>query len=86
MRALVGRGLGYAVLLQRQRHNLTLDGHEVRCLELDPPVDPIRVFLAITPAALRTRRGKAFLDFARETYRNPPEWMGLVPAPEPTAR
>jgi hypothetical protein len=23
-RALVGRGLGYAVLLQRQRHNLTL--------------------------------------------------------------
>lgn len=86
MRALVGRGLGYAVLLQRQRHDLTLDGREVHSLELEPPVDPIRVYLTLSPSGRRTKRSLAFVDVAHEIYRNPPAWMGLVPAPQGVLR
>jgi DNA-binding transcriptional LysR family regulator len=80
-RALVGRGLGYAVLMQRQRHDLSLDGFQTRTLEIDPPVRPVEVYLTASEAALRTKRIQAFIDFARQTQRDLSAWTGADPAP-----
>jgi DNA-binding transcriptional LysR family regulator len=81
-RALVGRGLGYAVLMQRQSHDLSIDGSEIRTLEIDPPVMPAEVYLIAAQAAARAKRVRAFIDFARQTHRKLPAWTGAVPAPD----
>jgi DNA-binding transcriptional LysR family regulator len=81
-RALVGRGLGYAVLMQRRRHDVSLDGFEICTLEIDPPVEPEPVYLIAAHAAAGTKRVQAFTEFARETHRELPAWSGAIPAPE----
>lgn len=75
-RALVGRGLGVSVLMQRQRHDLTVDGFQIRMLEIDPPVRPLSLCLVTTPAAWRTERVRAFIDHAREIHREPGDQLG----------
>ncbi|RSZ61908.1 LysR family transcriptional regulator [Corynebacterium hylobatis] len=44
-RGLVGRGLGYTILLQPYGHNYTVDGSEVVPLPLEPRPSPIDVFV-----------------------------------------
>lgn len=80
-RALVGRGLGYAVLMQRQYHDLTLDGLHVCTLEIDPPVKPVEVYLIAAKTAVRTKRVRTFIHFARATHQELPRWTGAIPAP-----
>ncbi|MEV7010072.1 LysR family transcriptional regulator [Streptosporangium sp. NPDC051022] len=82
VRALVGSGLGYAVMLQRQRHNHSLDGAPLHALEIDPPVHPVEVFLVHRRGRATPRRVRAFIDFARERLATPPEWTGAVAVTE----
>lgn len=77
-RSLVGRGLGYAVLMQRQQHNSSIDGYRIRSLEIRPVIDPVDVYLITTHAALQTRRVRVFTEFARSTQSTFPAWSGVT--------
>lgn len=73
-RALVGRGLGYAVLLQRHHHPYTVEAREVRTLELSPAPTPLDVYLTVSNSALTARRVREFVRMAREMFRLMPVW------------
>lgn len=62
-RSLVGRGLGYSVLIQRPASNLSYDGHEVVSLELADPLSPTVVGLARPRGAPRTAKYLALREF-----------------------
>lgn len=65
-RALVGRGMGYAVLVQRPAGDRTYDGHRVVIKEIAEPVADARVLLAWPKAARLNRRALAFLEFCTD--------------------
>lgn len=62
-RCLVGRGLGYSVLIQRPESRLTYDGHEVAVVELDDPIPDTVVGLARPKGAPRTVKYQTLRDF-----------------------
>lgn len=62
-RALVGHGLGYALLVQRPSNDRTYAGHQVVVKEIVEPVGEARVVVAWAPGIRLTRRAEAFLDF-----------------------
>lgn len=62
-RCLVGRGVGYSLLIQRPASTLTYDGHDVVSLELADPVSPTIVGLARPRGAPRTAKYSALRDF-----------------------
>lgn len=62
-RSLVGRGLGYSVLIQRPASNLSYDGHEVVSLELTDPLPSTVVGLARPRGAPRTAKYLALREF-----------------------
>lgn len=63
-RSLVGRGLGYALLVQRPRRDETYEGFPVVSAEITPPPAPVRILLAHSAAVQPTRRAQALMDFA----------------------
>ncbi|KRC63100.1 hypothetical protein ASE14_04810 [Agromyces sp. Root81] len=64
-RALVGRGLGYTVLVQRTRTDRTYDGHEVRICEISPEMPAIRVML-LRRHGSDNAKAQALADFATD--------------------
>lgn len=62
-RCLVGRGVGYSLLIQRPASTLTYDGHDVVSLELADRVSPTVVGLARPRGAPRTAKYVALRDF-----------------------
>lgn len=64
-RCLVGRGLGYSVMFQRPRTNMTYDGHEIVPLDIVDRIEPTIVGLARPAGAPVTARHRALLDFLR---------------------
>ncbi|KHL00089.1 LysR family transcriptional regulator [Microbacterium mangrovi] len=65
VRTLVGRGLGYGILVQRPANPASYEGYPVVMKEISPPVPPVGIEViwpAATPPAERTR---ALIDFAR---------------------
>lgn len=62
VRALVGRGLGFAILNQRPRHDLTYDGARLHTLELTGQPTALDVVVAWPQDTKLTRRAQAFLD------------------------
>lgn len=66
-RSLVARGMGYAILIQRPVVGQSYEGLPVVVKEIRPAVPPIRV-KAVWPETVRlTDRGRALLDFARDS-------------------
>lgn len=64
-RALVGRGMGYALLVQRPANDHTYEGRQVVIKEIAEPVDEHRV-LVVWPRTTRlNRRAQAFVDCCR---------------------
>lgn len=80
VRALVARGLGYAVMLQRQRYMRSLDGLPLAAVELEPALTPVKVFMMYR-AGRAQRRIRAFLDTVRAELASPPAWIGAFAAP-----
>lgn len=76
-RAVVGRGLGYAILMQRQHHDLTLDSRRIHSRELTPAVEPTPVYLSTSRSAGTTTRVAAFIELARRTAGELPAWSGI---------
>jgi DNA-binding transcriptional LysR family regulator len=62
-RCLVGRGLGYSVLIQRPQSNLTYDGHSVAVLELSDDLPTAVVGLARPQGSPRTGKYSTLYDF-----------------------
>jgi DNA-binding transcriptional LysR family regulator len=62
-RCLVGRGLGYSLLIQRPAAKLTYDGHAIASLELTDKLTPTVVGLARPHGAPRTAKYLALREF-----------------------
>jgi DNA-binding transcriptional LysR family regulator len=62
-RCLVGRGLGYSILVQRLAPKLTYDGHRVELLEIADKLAPTVVGLARPRGAPRTAKYLALRSF-----------------------
>ncbi len=62
-RCLVGRGLGYSVLIQRPASHLTYDGHSVAVLELSDDLPSAVVGLARPQGSPRTAKYATLHDF-----------------------
>lgn len=68
---LVGRGLGYSLLMWREGLDRTMDGGRITALRITPP--PRRVDVAlITSATRRPPRLAAFIEMARAMYSDSP--------------
>lgn len=64
-RALVGRGLGWTVLVTRPRVQMTYEGRAVVATELKYPVpDPVRVVLVWPDNSALSRRAREFIRYA----------------------
>ncbi|NMG38815.1 LysR family transcriptional regulator [Chelativorans sp. ZYF759] len=63
VRCLVGRGLGYGVLIQRPATTTTYEGQDIAMLELSGDVPVATVGLARPPGAPRTARYAALQNF-----------------------
>lgn len=64
VRSLVGRGLGYAVLVSRPASTVSYEGDPVVRVEIEPPVEPVGVSLAWMPDRALAGRAIALVDFA----------------------
>lgn len=64
VRCLVGRGLGYAVLVQHPRSEITYDGRRVVALPIADAVPDVSVVLAHPRGAQLTRRAEALARFS----------------------
>lgn len=62
-RSLVGRGLGYALLVQRPARDETYEGLPVVPVEITPMPAPVRVIMAWNAAVRPTRRARALMEF-----------------------
>ena len=65
-RALVGRGMGYALLVQRPANDRTYEGHRVVVKEIAEPVRDYRVLITWPKATRPNRRAQAFVEFCHE--------------------
>jgi DNA-binding transcriptional LysR family regulator len=70
-RSLVGRGLGYTLLVQRPKNELTYEGLPVVVKEVTPALKPVTVQL-IWPESMRlSTRARAFVEYARASLGSP---------------
>jgi DNA-binding transcriptional LysR family regulator len=65
VRALVGNGLGYALLNLEPRFSRTYDGSEVVGLQLRETLRPLKIVLVSLRRVARRRIARTFQDFAR---------------------
>ncbi|AXG81954.1 LysR family transcriptional regulator [Streptomyces paludis] len=65
MRGLVAAGLGFALMYQRASSVTTLDGREVRAVEIIDDMKPSSIGVAIVPGVPVSGRGEAFLKVLR---------------------
>ncbi|MGW0173838.1 LysR substrate-binding domain-containing protein [Rhodococcus sp. NPDC003322] len=66
-RALVGRGLGWTLLIQRPQFDVTYEGLELAVRpEVNPPIDPVDILLVWSQDALLSRAARAFVQFAAD--------------------
>lgn len=65
VRALVGRGLGYGILVQRPANPASYEGYPVVMLEIAPAVPPVGVDVIWPASPEPTARTRALIDFAR---------------------
>ncbi|WP_306232072.1 LysR family transcriptional regulator [Agrococcus beijingensis] len=65
VRALVARGLGYGVLVQRPANPASYEGYPVAMLEISPAVPPVGIDVIWPRSPEPTARTRALIDFAR---------------------
>ncbi|MFI7582287.1 LysR substrate-binding domain-containing protein [Kocuria sp. M1N1S27] len=67
-RSLVGRGLGYSVLIQHPSSSLTWGGRPLTTRPVEPGPQPVGVGLAWDAGVRRSRRADAMVSLAREIH------------------
>lgn len=65
VRTLVGRGLGYAVLVQRPANPASYEGYPLVMLEIEPAVEPVGIDVIWSATAEPPERVRALIAFAR---------------------
>ena len=65
VRTLVGRGLGYGILVQRPTNPASYEGYPVVMKEISPPVTPVGIEVIWPATPPPTPRTRALIDFAR---------------------
>ena len=65
VRTLVGRGLGYGILVQRPANPASYEGYPVVMKEIEPAVPPVGIDVIWSAAIPPTPRVRALIDFAR---------------------
>ncbi|KAA9089717.1 LysR family transcriptional regulator [Microbacterium radiodurans] len=65
VRTLVGRGLGYGVLVQRPANAASYEGYPVAMKEIAPPVAPVGIDVIWSATTAPPPRVRALIDFAR---------------------
>ncbi len=65
VRALVGRGLGYGILVQRPANRASYEGYPVAMLEIAPAVPPVGIDVIWPAAPAPTERVQALIRYAR---------------------
>jgi len=65
VRALVGRGLGYGILVQRPANRASYEGYPVAMLEITPAVPPVGIDVIWPTAPAPTERVQELIRFAR---------------------
>ena len=65
VRTLVGRGLGYGVLVQRPANAASYEGYPVVMKEIEPAVPPVGIDVIWSAASPPTARTRALIRFAR---------------------
>lgn len=68
-RALVGRAMGYALLVQRPANNRTYEGKKVTIKEISEDVGDFRILLAWPRTTRLNQRAQAFVTFCQNRYR-----------------
>ena len=68
-RALVGRGMGYALLVQRPANDRTYEGKKVVIKEISEPVGDFRILLVWPKGTRLNQRARAFVDFCQDQHR-----------------
>lgn len=71
VRTLVGRGLGYGVLVQRVANDRTYEGYPVVEKEIEPPVEPVGIDAIWSAAGPVPERVRRLVEFARSI-----DWPG----------
>ena len=64
VRTLVGRGLGYGILVQRPANTASYEGYPVVMKEIEPPVTPVGIDVIWPATPEPTPRTRALIDFA----------------------
>ncbi|QKJ20115.1 LysR substrate-binding domain-containing protein [Microbacterium hominis] len=72
VRGMVGRGLGYTVLVQRSPVDLTYDGLPVRAVEIDGEIGHSDICIATTSDQRPSFRLQALIDFCVRVGEDPP--------------
>lgn len=70
-RSLVGRGLGYSILVQHPSSSLTWGGRPLTTRPVEPRPHPVGVGLAWDTGVRRSRPAEAMLDLAQEIHADP---------------
>ena len=68
-RALVGRRMGYALLVQRPANDRTYEGKKVVIKEISEPVGDFRILLAWPKGTRLNQRAQAFVGFCQDKHR-----------------
>jgi DNA-binding transcriptional LysR family regulator len=68
VRALVARGFGYLVLVQRPIHDVTYDGLPFVTRAIANPISPLRVVMGWLTGLRLHRRVAAFVDFSTRLF------------------
>lgn len=68
-RALVGRGMGYALLVQRPANDRTYEGKKVLVKEISEPVEDFQILLAWPKGTRLNQRARAFVEFCQDQHR-----------------
>ncbi|UOQ56028.1 LysR substrate-binding domain-containing protein [Leucobacter allii] len=75
VRTLVGRGLGYGVLVQRVANDRSYEGYPIVAKEIEPPVEPVGIDVIWAAGAPPSARVQRLVAFARSI-----DWHGAAPA------
>ncbi|GEK80162.1 LysR family transcriptional regulator [Agrococcus baldri] len=65
VRTLVGRGLGYGILVQRPANEASYEGYRVVMQEITPAVRPVGIDVIWSASREPTQRTRALIDYAR---------------------
>lgn len=76
VRSLVGRGLGYSMLVQRWPTDTSFEGLPLASVPVSDPLEEVRILIAHAASVTPTHRADVFAAYAQATLTVPPHTAG----------